>query len=538
MAKNIKIKLNGVEVLANEGETIFVAASRQRIEIPTLCEHPDFPHKANCRVCVVEVAGRKNLITSCSTVVQEGMDITTNSARVQKARDLNLELIFAEHVEKCATCVWRFECKLLKYARDYKIKINTFKDRKYPRKTYKFTNAVELDGSQCIDCRNCIDACSLQQGINYLQVKGKGHDQEICPTDKQGVECILCGQCAIHCPVSAAQEQYDYQEVEKIIKEGNLRQSGAEKIVVAVFAPSILLSLCEDFQINYGQLTREQLTEGLNRLGFKHVFDLSSGHPLVSELVAREISHADKPVISSDCPAMVRYIEFYKPELVEHLSTVRSSQIIVGGLIKLRWTKTRNYRAQDIIVVSIGPCTARKYEISRSELILPGGIKPVDYCLTTRELSFMLKKNLIAPNNLTGATIDELFAGIKSDHKFYGGSGNSLNKISKIKMSNGALLRTTAALGMAEASHKLNEFMRFDYLEAMSCPGGCFGGGGEPIPTTSNIIRNREQTANKSEGAKMTSSVNDDKLSQLLLEIETEFGGEFFKTKFYKRHKK
>lgn len=521
-AKKIKIRLNGAEVLASEGETIFAVASRQKIEIPTLCDHPDFPHKANCRVCVVEVAGRKNLATSCSTLAQEGMDITTNSPRVKKARDLNLELIFAEHVEKCATCVWRFQCKLLHYAEKFHIKINTFKDRKYPRKTYKFANAVELDGSQCIDCRNCIDACSLQQGINYLQVKGKGHNQEICPTDKKGVECILCGQCAVHCPVSAAQEQYDYQQVEKIIKEG-------KKIVVAEFAPSIRVSIGEDFGLPYGKVVTEQLVEALKLLGFAHAFDVNFAADVTTmveagELLERINNKGTMPMITSCCPAWVRYVEFYRPDLIPNITTSRSPQMHGGGLIKTYWAETAKVDPADIVVVSIMPCTSKKFEASRSEMFLPGGLKPVDYVLTTRELSFMIQKNKIDLGKLKGLKPDELMGEFTGAAAIYGGSGGVMEsalrtaqavlcgedsslcktrleffdtrglegvKEADVDFGKGIKLRVAVANGMLNVQEVLKNLDKYDYVEMMACPGGCIGGGGEPIPTNKEVRQAR-----------------------------------------------
>ncbi len=177
MKKNIKIKINDKLVTCKDDETIMQVALRAGVMIPGLCGHGDFPAKANCRVCVVEVKGSSKLLTSCSTKVKSGMEIRTDSERVRQARDMNLELIFAEHIEKCADCIWRFECKLLLFAEKYKILISTFNDRKRNRITHKFSNAVEIDGTQCIDCRNCLDACTTLMEIDYLKLKGKGASQ-------------------------------------------------------------------------------------------------------------------------------------------------------------------------------------------------------------------------------------------------------------------------------------------------------------------------------------------------------------------------
>src|SRR6056297_858613 len=234
--KKISLKIDNKKYTCQPGESILQVAQRNGVYVPALCYHPDFPAKGNCRVCLVEVkrkgSKKSELVTSCSTQVEEGMEVKTNSPKVKKSRNLNIELIFAEHVEKCATCVWRLNCPLLEMARKFEINITRFKERKKNRKIYKFANAVEIDGSQCIDCRNCLEACGVMQNINYLHLKGKGPDQEIVPTENKDFDCIYCGQCALHCPVSAAQEQCQWEDVEKDLRK-------QKKVMVAQFAPSI-----------------------------------------------------------------------------------------------------------------------------------------------------------------------------------------------------------------------------------------------------------------------------------------------------------
>ncbi|MCU0679551.1 MAG: 2Fe-2S iron-sulfur cluster-binding protein, partial [Planctomycetes bacterium] len=306
--KKIKIKINGQDIECLEGEMIKAAAKKAGIEIPGLCNHPDFPLKSNCRLCVVEVKGQKKLLTSCSTEIENGMEIETNSERVKRARNANLEMIFAEHIEKCGDCIWRFECKLLKYAEDYKLLLTRFKDRKGQRARYRFANAVEIDGTQCIDCRNCLDACSLLQDIHYLELKGKGEDQEIVPTKRKSIHCILCGQCAVHCPVSAAQEQPSWPAVEAALKD-------RKKLVVAQFAPSIRVSIGEDFGLSYGKIMTEHVVAGLRALGFPYVFDTSFGADVTTvveaiELLKRIKQGKELPMITSCCPGWVNYAEF------------------------------------------------------------------------------------------------------------------------------------------------------------------------------------------------------------------------------------
>ncbi|RLC37192.1 ferredoxin [Candidatus Falkowbacteria bacterium] len=519
--KKINIKINNKDIACDSGKTIFVAAMQNGIEIPGLCGHPDFCAKANCRVCVVEIKGKKRLVTSCSTLAEDGMEIKTDTPRVKKARNLNLELIFAEHIEKCPTCVWRFECKLLKYAEKYKILITTFRDRKRSRKTYKFANAVEIDGSQCIDCRNCIDACSVLQNINYLELKGKGASQEVVPVKNKNIHCILCGQCAVHCPVSAAQEQTHWEVVEKALKN-------EKKIVVAQFAPSIRVSIGEDFGMPYGKIVTEQIVTGLKDLGFNYVFDVNFGADITTmveaeELLGRLANGAVMPMITSCCPAWVNYVEFYHPQLIPNLTTARSPHIHSGGVIKTYWADKMKIDPKNIITVSIMPCTAKKYEASRTELKINGQF-PVDYVLTTREFSFMLKKNNIDFKNLKKTKADNPLGEYSGAAAIYGGSGGVMEsalrtanfmarddntsgvcrrkiefkearglegvKEAEIEVG-GKKLRIAVVNGIGNIEPVINALDKYHYIEVMACPGGCIGGGGQPIPTTPEIRKKR-----------------------------------------------
>ncbi len=216
--ESFKVLLNGKKVLAYKGETVLNLARRNKINIPSFCYHPDLSIKANCRVCVVEIKGSLKLKTSCSTLVEEGMEVITNSERVRRARESNLELIYASHVERCGTCSYRYDCDLLTTAKEYNLKITKFRDRKKNRKTYKFAKAVEIDGSQCIDCRNCIEAC-VNQGVSYLELSGSGINQEVKPKKEKDFACVYCGQCSLHCPVASAQEQDQSLALSKILEK-------------------------------------------------------------------------------------------------------------------------------------------------------------------------------------------------------------------------------------------------------------------------------------------------------------------------------
>ncbi|MFH1583491.1 MAG: [FeFe] hydrogenase, group A [Candidatus Falkowbacteria bacterium] len=558
--KKINLKINDREIICDQGKTIMQAAKANGIDIPGLCGHADFSPKANCRICVVEIAGRKGLATSCSTQVEDGMDIRTDTERVKHSRNLNIELIFAEHIEKCPTCIWRVNCKLLELADKYKIEITKFSDRKAKRKVYKFANAVEIDGTQCIDCRNCLEACSNLQKINYLKLRGKGISQEVVPvSEKSGfsfmqkradkVDCIYCGQCAVHCPVGAAQEQAHWHLVEKVLHDKS-------KIVVAQFAPSIRVSIGEEFGAEYGKIMSGQVVAALKKLGFNYVFDVNFGADITTMVEAEELLERVKsggilPMFTSCCPAWVKYIEFYRPDLIPNLTTARSPQMHSAGLIKTYWAEKMSAKGavpagrqgsasggkispKKIVVVSVMPCTAKKFEAGRIELKISGN-PPVDYVITTRELAWLIKKNKIdfcklksaAPDNplgvssgaaaiygATGGVMESALrtaeyllttaqasvcAGVKGKNElklcrspieFKDIRGQKGVKEAEVAIA-GRKLRIAAVNGIGNIGPILEKLKDYDYVEVMACPDGCIGGGGQPIPTTAAIRKKR-----------------------------------------------
>lgn len=561
--KKINIKINGRSIISDENKTIMQAANDNGLELPNLCWHPDLSVKANCRICVVEIAGRKNLATACSAKVEDGMEIITDSERVKRSRNLNIELIFAEHIERCPACVWRVNCKLLELADQYKIEITKFGDRKGKRKVYKFANAVEIDGTQCIDCRNCLEACNNLQKINYLELSGKGINQEIAPVNETGglalinrkskkIDCIYCGQCAVHCPVGAAQEQADWPLVEKALHDKS-------KVLVAQFAPSIRVSIGEEFGAESGKIMLGQVVAALKQLGFNYVFDVNFGADITTMVEAEELAQRIKlngtlPMFTSCCPAWVKYVEFYRPDLMPNLTTARSPQMHSAGLIKTYWAEKMKIKPKNITVVSVMPCTAKKFEAGRGELKI-GGNPPVDYVITTRELAWLIKKNKIdfaglkpaaADNPLgeasgaaaiygaTGGVMesalrtaeyllmtaqDSVCAGVKEKNKlklchsrieFEEARGQQGVKEADVELA-GKKLRIAVVNGIGNIAPILENLKNYDYLEVMACPDGCIGGGGQPIPTTAVIRKKRLEALYKIDAASAVRRAHENK---------------------------
>lgn len=519
--QKIKLKINGREVEAVSGQTIMEAAAGAGIGIPSLCYHPDLDVKANCRVCAVEIKGRDRLVTACSTAAQAGMDIQVDSPAAKEARIANLELIFAEHAKKCGNCLRQPDCDLLRLSREYGASLNRFPDRKNKRKTYRFANAVEIDGTQCIDCNNCVEACE-RQGIGYLEMTGDGIEREIRPVADKKKACIYCGQCTAHCPVASAQEQSAVEEVEKVLCDKDL-------IVVAQFAPSVRVALGESFGLPYGTNCEGQITTALRRLGFNHVFDVNFGADITTLTEAAELLErvgdrkAVFPMMTSCCPAWVAYVEFYHPELIPNLTTARSPHIHSAGAIKTYWAKQQGIDPKKIRVISIMPCTAKKYEASRRELWLNG--RPlVDYVLTTRELAYLIKRKRLNFAKLPAGTSDTPFNSGSGAAAIYGASGGVMESalrsaavlacegkknticdkrlefkdvrgLADLKETTviigGKKLRVGVVNGLGNFHRLLPKLKNYHYIEVMACPGGCLGGGGQPIPTTDEIRRKR-----------------------------------------------
>ncbi len=506
----MKIIINKKKVTALPTETILAVAKKNGIEIPALCFHSDLKIKASCRLCLVEIKGRPGLHTACSTKVEPGMEVITESIKINKARRINLELIFAQHQEECNDCVMNFNCQLLELARKHKININRFDDRKKGLPVYEFGPSLLFDSSKCIDCGNCIDVCQ-QQGIGYLEKKEKDNLYRVVPVKNK--ECIYCGQCLVHCPAGAFEAVGEFEDIAKPLEDKN-------KVVVFQIAPSIRSSIGEEFGLPYGAVVTEKIVAGIKQLGVDKVFDTCVGADVTTieeslELIERLQSKKSLPMFTSCCPAWVRFIECYHPELIPNLTTVRSPQIILGGLIKTYWAQQAKIDPARITVVSVMPCVAKKYEITREELKI-NGMNPVDYVLTTRELAKLFKRKNIDLKNIKPQRIDDPLGIPTGAGVIYGASGGVMEsalrttyqkmtgkKLLKVKFKTvrertkaaevkigDQLIKVATVSGLGNAK-KILENNPYDYVEVMACPGGCIGGGGQPMLADEEIRQKR-----------------------------------------------
>jgi iron-only hydrogenase group A len=523
--KKIQISINNKKLDCQEGETILKVAKRNKIEIPALCYHPDLGIKANCQLCLIEIAGWNGLHRACSTKVEQKMKITTKSPTINRTRKTNLELLFSQHCQKCQGCIWNFNCEILRLAKEYKAEINKFPERKKTRPTYNFGSPLFFDSAQCIDCQNCVDVCK-KQGVGFLEIKGSGPNTKIVPSTKKDKDCIYCGQCIVHCPVGAFEAKEESKDVEKAI-------SDKKKIVVFQFAPSIRSSIGECFNLPYGSVVTDKLTAGIKKLGADKVFDVSVGSDFTTieeakELIERLEENKNLPMLTSCCPSWVKFVEFYYPEFIPYLTSVKSPQIILGGIIKTFWAKKEKIDPKKIVVVSVMPCVSKKYEIRRKEMQIDG-IRPVDFVLTTRELAFLFKKNGINLKTIKPENPDSPLGTYSGAGVIYGASGGVMESalrtayekitkknLPKIEFKNVRGLKGTKKAsikigektlkigiinGIGNAKKVLEELKKdpqaYHYIEIMACFGGCIGGGGQPVPTSNEIRKKRAKTLYK-----------------------------------------
>lgn len=509
----VNLKINGMSVSVPEGYTILQAAKEVNIEIPSLCYLKDVNCIGACRVCVVEVKGRKGLVASCVYPVEEGMEVLTNTPAVRESRKTTIELILSTHHKKCLSCVRGNNCELQKIAFDYGVDEDRFAQEEIQYEIDDHSPYIIRDNNKCILCRRCTAACNKIQGIGAIGEIGRGYKVHIdCAFEKSLGEapCVGCGQCIVVCPVGALNEKSNIDEVWDAIAD-------PEKKVVFFTAPSIRATLGECFDMPIGTNVEGQMVAAIRRLGVDSVFNMDVTADLTimeeaTEFIERIKNLETLPMFTSCCPGWVKFVEHYYPDFIPNLSTCKSPQQMFGAVLKSYYAHKMGIDPKKLYVVSVIPCTAKKFECTRSEENT-FNFRDVDVSLTTRELAKMIKgagmkfadlpkEKFDAPfetasgaGTIFGATGGVMEAALRTAADIIeGGSSKKIDfkeirGTAGIKEANytigGKSFKIAVVSGLANARTVLEALRsgekKYDFVEVMACPGGCINGGGQPI---------------------------------------------------------
>lgn len=514
----VGIFINDKKIEVPENSTILDACKKSNIYIPTLCYHPDQNVKANCRLCIVEIEGIKELKTSCSTKVKENMKVYTNSKRVRDSRKVLLELILANHDYNCTSCSKNLNCELQKLCNVIGVEDTRFKQNKKDLEIDTYNPCIVRDPNKCIKCGRCIEVCKEVQGLSILGEVGRSNRLEISPYNKylSNSSCTYCGQCVLMCPVGAITIKNEIDLVFDAIND-------QKKHVIVQVAPAVRVSIGEAFNLPSGSITTDKLVACLKLLGFDKVFDTSFAADLTIieesyELADRIKNNTKLPMITSCSPGWINYVEQYYPELLEHLSTCKSPQQMFGAIARSYYSEKEKIANEDIFVVSIMPCTAKKFEAKRDEM-KTNGFYDVDVVLTTVEIAKMIKQAGIDFNSLSGTEFDNPFGISSGAGVIFGNTGGVMEAalrttfelITRKELANIEFTDVRGLKGIKEAVININNTevkvavvstlskakivlesiknntCAYTFIEVMTCPGGCIGGGGQPY--TTNKIR-------------------------------------------------
>ncbi len=565
----VNITINNRKISAYEGETIMEAARRNNINIPSLCWLEGIHRVGSCRICVVEVEGAKTLQASCIVPVQEGMVIRTNTEKVRKTRKLLYELIMSDHPKECLGCARNQNCELQKLGEMISAGEGRFEGERSKSDIDDSSPSIVRDMSKCILCRRCVTVCNEIQEVGVLNVQNRGFDSIVGPAEGLAlntVNCTYCGQCTIVCPVGALQEKDSTEAVWNALFD-------SKKRVIVQTAPAVRAALGEEFGDEPGTLVTGKMATALRELGFDDVFDTNFAADLTiieegSELLERLTAalsgkQAVLPMITSCSPGWIKYVEHAWPDELDHLSTCKSPHMMLGALAKSFYARKLGIDPKDIFVVSVMPCTAKKFEITRPELS-NDGLPNVDAVLTTRELARMIKEAGIdfesleesdfdSPMGLsTGAadifgttggvmeaalrTVYELVTG--RELPFDGLHVKPIVGLEKIKTAEiqitdtlpqyrhfeGVTLRIAVTSGLSGARKLMEEVAAgkspFHFIEVMGCPGGCISGGGQPRPVDDAVRKKRlEAIYREDEGKKLRKSHENPDIKRLYAEF-------------------
>ena len=519
----VHVTINNIPVSVKKGTTIMEAARSAGIHVPHLCFLKEINEIGACRLCCVEVEGEEKLIPACDNVVVEGMKITTNSQRVRRACRTNLQLIMSEHDGDCTICSRNQNCQLQKLAKDFNL-LNSRYEKKFPQEKYLSWNKdfpLIRDTKKCVKCMRCIQICDKIQTVKVWDLIGTGSRTRVGVAQNMPIEssdCTLCGQCITHCPVGALRERDDEGKVISAIENPDI-------ITVAQIAPAVRTSWGEEFGISRDFATVNKLAGCLKKIGIDYVFDSCFSADLTIMEEGTEFLHRYKnkefeeyPMFTSCCPGWIRFVKSQFPEFVQNLSTAKSPQQMFGAVTKNYFAAKIGVPPEKIRCISIMPCVAKKSECELPSMKNEQGIKDVDYVLTTREVVRLLKAERIHPKEVQEVPFDSILQDFSGAGVIFGTTGGVMEaalrtaanlltgknpdpqifaelhtkKITKDKPWRDAVvklpvgeLKIAVANGLGNARQLCEALKRkevhYDFVEIMACPGGCVGGGGQPI---------------------------------------------------------
>jgi NADH-quinone oxidoreductase subunit G len=515
----IKARINQLDVEVPEGTSILDAARQVQVNIPTLCKHRDLLPTAACGICIVRNRGGNKLIRACSTPLEPGMDITTHDREIVDVRRSTLELILSNHPQACLTCGRNGECELQTLAADFNIPVETIKRYVKDVPPDRSTGSIIIEFQKCIKCGRCVQVCQDVQNVWALSFLERGINTRMAPAGDITLAespCVKCGQCSAHCPTGAIVENDETPQVWEALHD-------PEKICVVQIAPSVRVTVGEAFGLPPGTNLTKKLYAALRRLGFRAVFDTNFSADVTiveeaSEFIQRFVhKRGALPLITSCCPSWTDFMEKNHYDFIDNFSTAKSPQQMLGVLAKTYYAQQLGIDPAKMYVVSIMPCTAKKYELSRTEEMSASGYKDVDVALTTRELARMLKQSGIDFLRLADGAADSLLGEYSGAGTIFGATGGVMEaalrtayfyatgkKLPKVEleavrglqgvkegtvMIEGTPVRVAVAHGLAHVEQVLDRVRTarktgaetpYHFIEVMACPGGCIGGGGQP----------------------------------------------------------
>ncbi|MBN2415111.1 iron hydrogenase small subunit [bacterium] len=537
----VKLTINKIPVSVEPGTSILEAARKVGITVPSLCYHKDLCIAGNCRVCLVEVKGERTLTASCAVPVYEGMEVFTNTLKVRNARKNVIELLLSEHRCDCLKCEKNGKCELQDLAQEYRVEEKSFIDLSIGKRIDRSSPAIEKDDSKCIRCQRCVRTCAELQDVSALTVARKGEHMFISTFMHKplaDVVCTNCGQCVNRCPTGALVERNYMEEVWEAIDD-------PKKHVVVQTAPAVRIALGEDLGYDPGERVTGKMVTALKRMGFDKVFDTDFTADLTimeegTELLTRlKQALVDKekvalPMFTSCSPGWIKYIEHEFSNNLDNLSTCKSPQQMFGPLAKTYYAEKAGIDPKDIVCVSVMPCTAKKYEARRPEM-KASGFRDVDIVLTTRELAKMIKQGGNDFRHMEEGEFDSLLGKSTGAAVIFGATGGVMEAalrtayeivtghevpfpnlnimpvrgmegvreasikiegcVDAWKFLEGVELKVAVAHGLANARKVMKQVAEgtspYHFVEVMACPGGCLGGGGQPIPTDMETRKKR-----------------------------------------------